>query len=230
MRKTIVRFRKAIIDIAPMMEEANVNTVLNSIKDTSCMALMPQTKDWDERLEELDDLTSEQGELLTKLFDELEVAHDSLAKASSTLGRLSRSLSGKQLLTVLKASICPLIQINALENFWKDPAVTQQKTELPEDTHWRVKLTMTPDPMTEAMRRESVNSPTCLLVATLAYKMLKKFGGSTTLKEMQERYGVRPKQLALYITEWKYLGGTDRKALAVKQRATDDEPEPSTSK
>ena len=57
------------------------------------------------------------------------------------------------------------------------------------------------------------------------YKLLKKFGGGTTQKEMQERYGVRPKQLALYITGRKYLGGTDRKALVKKQRATGDEPE-----
>ena len=77
-----------------------------------------------------------------------------------------------------------------MENFWKDPAITQQKTELLEDTHQRVKLTMIPDPMTETMRHESVNSLTHLLVATLAYKMLKKFGGGTTQKEMQERYGV----------------------------------------
>ena len=53
MKKTTERFRRAIIDIAPMMEEANVNMVLNSINDTSCMALMPQTEDRNERLEEI---------------------------------------------------------------------------------------------------------------------------------------------------------------------------------
>ena len=191
---------------------------------------LPSASDVATQAQELDDLTLEQRELLTELFNKLEVAHDSLAKASSTLGRLSRSLSSKQLLTVLKASIHPLIQINALENFWKDPAVTQLKAELPEDIHRRVKLTMILDPMMEAMKRESINSPTCLLVATLAYKLLKKFGGGKTQNKMQERYGVRPKQLALYITGRKYLGGTDRKALTKKQRATDDEPEPLTSK
>ena len=41
MRKTIVQFRKAIIKITPSMEEANLDTVLNSIKDIACMALMP---------------------------------------------------------------------------------------------------------------------------------------------------------------------------------------------
>ena len=96
------------------MEEANVTTVLKSIKDMSCMALMPQTSDREERLEaimpeldlpdasnvltqaeQLGDLTQEQKGLLAKLFNELEVIHESLARASGTLGRLSRSLNGK---------------------------------------------------------------------------------------------------------------------------------------
>ena len=66
-------------------------------------------------------------------------------------------------------------------------------------------------------------------MATLAYKLLKKFGGGTTQREIQKKYGVRPKQLALCITGRKYLGGMDRKSLAKKRRAIDDEPEPSTS-
>ena len=126
MRKMIIRFRKAIIKITPSMEEENADTVLNSLKDITCTALMPQTEERDERLEEimpeeelpsasdiimqaqeLEDLTLEQREQITELFDELEVAHDTLAKVSRTLARLSRSLSGKQLLTVLTSSIRP---------------------------------------------------------------------------------------------------------------------------
>ena len=121
---------------------------------------LPSASDIVAQAQELDDLTPEQREQLTELFDELEVAHNTLAKVSSTLARLSRSLSGKQLLMVLRSSICPLIQINTLENFWKDPAVNQQKVEVPEDIHKRVKLTMTPDPTMEAIKRETINSPT----------------------------------------------------------------------
>ena len=35
------------------MEEANTDAVLNSIRDTTCMALMPRTEERDERLEEI---------------------------------------------------------------------------------------------------------------------------------------------------------------------------------
>ena len=51
MRITIERFKTATVDIAPYMEDANVTTILKSIKDTSCMALMPQTSDHGEKLE-----------------------------------------------------------------------------------------------------------------------------------------------------------------------------------
>ena len=41
MKITIERFKSAIVEIAPYMEEAKVVSILKSIKDTSCMALMP---------------------------------------------------------------------------------------------------------------------------------------------------------------------------------------------
>ena len=46
---------------------------------------------------------------------------------------------------------------------------------------------------------------------------------------MQEWYQVRAKQLAACITGRKYLGGMDKKYIAKKCKAQDDEPEPSTS-
>ena len=51
MKRTIERFKSAIVEIAPYMEEAKVVSLLKSIKDTSCMALMPPASDHKERLE-----------------------------------------------------------------------------------------------------------------------------------------------------------------------------------
>ena len=114
MKITIEHFKSAIMEIAPYMEEANVASILKSIKDISCMALMLPTSDREEKLEammpeldipdpkntlaqaeQLGNLTQEEKELMGELFDELEVAHESLARASSTRGRLSRSLNSK---------------------------------------------------------------------------------------------------------------------------------------
>ena len=108
MKITIECFKSAIMEIVPYMEEASVASVLKSINDISCMALMPPTSDCEEKLEammpeldipdpknmlaqaeQLGDLTQEQKELMGELFDELEVTHESLVRVSSTLGRLS---------------------------------------------------------------------------------------------------------------------------------------------
>ena len=70
---------------------------------------------------------------------------------------------------------------------------------------------MTPAPSSETLKNEKVNSPTRLVAATLAFKILNKFTSGTTQRKMQDRYDVRPKQLALYLTGRRYLGGSDRK-------------------
>ena len=49
------------------------------------------------------------------------------------------------------------------------------------------------------------------MAATLAFKILNKFTNGTTQKKMQDRYNIKPKQLALYLTGRRYLGGSDRK-------------------
>lgn len=165
MKKNVICFKRVITSIITTMAEVNKTAVLDMIKDPSCMALMPQMEEREEQLQdimpeeelssvsevmawavEIEDLSPEQKSLLTELFDDLEVAHDHLGRACGTLGRLSQSLNGRQLLTVLKASVQSMIQINGLEIFWKEPALAQQKTELPEDKYCRVKLMMIPDP------------------------------------------------------------------------------------
>ena len=132
MKMTIDKIKSALVKIVPSMEEAKETSVLKAIRDMSCTVLMPQDSDQEEKLEAvmpedvlsktegLGDLTKEQKEMIGELFDELEIAHEVLARACSTLGVLSRSLTGKQLLLTLRASVRPLIQLNKLENFGRN--------------------------------------------------------------------------------------------------------------
>ena len=85
---------------------------------------------------------------------------------------------------------------------------------------------MIPDASAESIKRESGNSPTRLLAATLAFHILKRFGQGTTQRNMQELYEVKPKQMALCITGQKYLGGAARHAK--KRRASGEEPSTSS--
>ena len=120
----------------------------------------------------------------------------------------------------------PLVQLNIEERFWKEPAHKSRKTDLPDDLHHWVALTMIPDASTESIKKENNNSPTRLLAATLAFQILKRFGQGPTQRNMQELYEVKPKQLALCITGRKYLGGAERRAR--KQRASGEEPSTSS--
>ena len=53
----------------------------------------------------METLIENEKRLLAELFDALEVVHEQLAVACSTLGRLSRTLKSEQLLVFIKASI-----------------------------------------------------------------------------------------------------------------------------
>ena len=163
MKNAIGKIKAALVEIAPHMEEAKEGSVLKAIKDTSCTALMLPDSDKEERLEammpesdapdledilskakEVGDLNSKQKELMGELFEELETAHKSLVRACSTLGRLSRGLNGRQLLLTLRASVRPLVQLNIIDKFWKDPVQKTQRTDLPDDLHQRVTLMSDP--------------------------------------------------------------------------------------
>ena len=80
-----------------------------------------------------------------------------------------------------------------------------------EDRKSQVMQMITPDTSFHAIRKEEANSPTRLLVAAFAFKIINKFGGSTTQRRMQEIYNIKAKHLAMCITGGKYLGGTKKK-------------------
>ena len=88
------KIKVALVEIAPHMEDAKVEAMLEAIKDKACTALMPPDSDKEEILEammpetetadledlqsnteELGDITTNQKELLGELFEELEMAH-----------------------------------------------------------------------------------------------------------------------------------------------------------
>ena len=168
-------------------------------------------------------LNNNQRDLLRELFEDLEVAHEHTARACSVLAHLSLSLTAPQLMATLKAVTRPLIQVNVLEGLL-DKVKTLRKVELPDDVSARLQITMTPDPKAKSLQKEKENSPTRLLAATVAYKILCRFGNGTMQWEMQAKYSVKAKQLAACLTGHKYLGGTDRKASRKGKASGEEAP------
>ena len=76
------------------------------------------------------DMSEADQKVVAENFESLEIAHDQIATACGLLGRLLRTMRPDQLMTVIKASIRPLIQLNALT-----PIETTPKTppKLPDD-------------------------------------------------------------------------------------------------
>ena len=150
-----------------------------------------------------------------------------MATACRLLSRLSRTLKPPQLLTIIQASIRLLIQLKMLTAL-ETTTTPKKPRELPDEREERVKLMLTPNPQAPLLCKEKANSETGLLTATYAFKILNRFGASTTQKQMQETYLVKPKQFSSCLMGRKYLGSSDRWVKARKRKSL-DEPEPSTS-
>ena len=96
------------------------------------------------------------------------------------MGVLLRTLSSRQLLLLMKAIIQPLVQINRWARLFDDPGRSEKKRDLSENTADRVKVTMIQMPMAKTIKKEKVNSPTKLLAATFAFRIIQRFADGTT--------------------------------------------------
>ena len=244
--ETLEAFKQILSDLTPSMQLADTGTIAKAIRDKYFHTLLPRSDEMEETLQEIlpdeelpgapevirtaemkKEMSEEDKILVAELFSNLEVAHDHMATACSLLSRLSRTLDPPQLLTIVHASIRPLIQLK--EVFPLEVTNRQKKTtEMPDEQEKRVEILLTPDPQAPLLRREKANSETRLLAATYAFKILSSFGSGTTQKHIQETYTVKAKQFSACLTGRKYLGGSDRRARARKRKSS-DEPEPSTS-
>ena len=55
--------------------------------------------------------------IIGELFETLEMAYNHIGRACSLIGALSKTLNSSQLFAVLKASVRPVVHINALPKF-----------------------------------------------------------------------------------------------------------------
>ena len=249
MRQAIINCKAAIMMVMPGMEDADPTIILAAVRDPFCLAIHPQTEENQQKLEDMmplaeipkgediaadihnmEPLIDDQRKHISELFEDMEVAHEHLAHFCSALGILSRTLTSSQLLLLLKASLRPLVQLNIAPGLFEEPRLGQERMELPKEQHKQVKLTMTPIATSGRLSQERPNSMTRLLAAMMTFKILKRFRDGITQHELQQMYGVRPKQLALCIMGKKYMGGSDRKTFERKCRALGDDSIASSSK
>ena len=80
-----------------------------------------------ESIRKIEELMELQRHDISEVFENLEVAHEHLAKSCSLMGVLSRTLSSRQLLLLMKASIHPLVKVNTLAGILDDPKRWKKK-------------------------------------------------------------------------------------------------------
>ena len=229
LKETLENMKTRLVATFSSLDTADINIIINAVKDKEFKVLSPHTEDTEALLEELlsssnlppasnvvravreaDTLLGSDQELIAELLDTLETVHDQLAMVSGLIGRLACTLKPNQLMLVLKSSIRPLIQLRTAAGVDIE-TTTSRPTELPEKQAKRIEIIITPDPNAPQFKKEKINSPMRLLAATYTFKIVNTFADGTTQRGLQEHYQVKAKQLATCITGRKYLGGTDRK-------------------
>ena len=243
LKETLENMRTRLVATFPSLKTADINIIIDVIKDKEFTVLLPRTEETEALLDELlpeneipsatdvtqavreiDTLSKEDQEVIAEVFDTLEVVHNQLATVSGLIGVLARKLKPNQLMLVLKSSIRPLIQLRPIAGVDLE-ASTSKPTELPEKQTRRIEMLITPDPNTSVFKKEKINSPTRLLAATYSFKIINTFADGIT-RGLQERYQVKAKQMAGCITGRKYLGGTECK----RKRSGSDEGATSSKK
>ena len=172
LKQTLENMKTRLVATFPSLDSANINIIVNAVKDKEFKVLLPRTEETETLLEELlpeseiptasdvlrsvketDTLSGSNQELIAELFDTLEAMHDQLATASGLIGRLARTLKPNQLMVVLKSSIRPLIQLRTAAGADIE-ATTSRSAELPETQAERIEIMITPDPNAPHLKKE----------------------------------------------------------------------------
>ena len=112
LKEAIIDCKTTITTVMPLMAKASPTIMLESIKDPSCLAIHPWTdaniqkledmippaeipsgQDMAMNIDNMEPLTDEQRRQISELFEDMELAHEQLARTCSSLAILSRSLN-----------------------------------------------------------------------------------------------------------------------------------------
>ena len=164
MKKAITTYKDEICKMVLGMDLADSDMVWRSIKDKVGLCIQPRSDEIEKqleyiipgeetptagevlkKLEDADKLTKEDTVLICEVFDSLELVHSELASTCSTLSRLDHSLHPKNLITVLKVSIRPLILIKPA-SLLLEPDAPSTSHDLPDDPEERIEKLMIPYP------------------------------------------------------------------------------------
>ena len=252
LRSTVTSLKKLMVKHWQQMAEANVEVVLKSIHDPSCiylhqhlntegvdvMELATEVPEGWTFLRQLPEKVQkmEVWELIVMCFNHLSEVHAHMSSFVANMSSLAKITDPETFDMVMKAAAWPLIQINIPEHYLspvQDPPPKMTTEE------WLSQLEKVLLPWVASLAWEPWYGPTHLLAAAIWLHLKCKFFNGGTTKEACTMFEVQAKQLSKLLSGKVYLGGTGG-ATKGKQKwshtaahegdVAGDDPSPSTKK
>ena len=223
LRLTITSLKKLMVKHWQQMAEANVEVVLRSIHDPSCVYLCQHltTKGVDvtEPVTEVPEgwtflrqlpekvWKTEVQELIVTCFDHLSEAHAHMSSFAANMSSLAKIADPKTFDMVMKAAARLMIQINIPEHYLSLVQDLPPKMTTEECLSWLEKVLL---PRVASLARELQYGLTWLLAAAIWLHLKCKFFNGSTTKEACTTFEVQAKQLSKLLSGKVYLGGSSR--------------------
>ena len=169
----------------------------------------------------IEPLSDELKTTLTSMMEHLAEVHYQAAQAAQNLADLSKTCSSSQIMTLMKFTLRPLVQLEGMLGRIGEETTPRRKRDLPDEIENRANLTLLPNSNMDSLKRESTSSPTLLLAGIIYYQIKKNFGGGCTQIVITLKFGLKPKIVALCLMGKKYQGGKDTKK-GTKWKAPDN--------
>ena len=218
LKSTITSLKKLMVKHWQQMVEADVDVVLKSIHDTSCVCLHQHltTKGIDvtEPVTEVPEgwtflrqlpkkvWKTEVQELIMMCFDHLSEVHAHISSFVANMSSLAKIANPETFDMVMKVAAQLMIQINVLECYLSLVQDPSPKMTAEEHLSWLEKVLL-PRPLSLAW--EPHYRPTWLLAAAVWLHLKCKFFNGTTTKEACTMFEVQAKQLSKLLSGKVYL-------------------------
>ena len=203
------------------MAEANVDVVLKSIHDPSCVYLHQHlTTENVDVVEPVTDVPEgwtflrqlpkkvwkmEVWELIVLCFDHLSEVHTHMSSFVANISSLAKITNPETFNMVMKAAAQPMIQVNVQEHYLSRVQDPPPKTTTEERLSQLEKVLL---PRPSSLTQEPWYRPTRLLAAVVWLHLKCKFFNGRTTKEDCTTFEVQAKQLSKLLSGKVYLGGS----------------------
>ena len=221
LRSTVMSLKKLMVKHWWQMAEADVDVVLKSIHDPSCVYLHQHlTTEGVDVVEPVTDVPEgwtflrqlpekvwkmEVQEFIVSCFDHLLEVHAHMLSFAANISSLAKIADPETFNMVMEAAAQPMIQINVPECYLSPVQDPPMKTTTEECLSWLEKVLL---PQPSSLAQEQWYRPTRLLAAAVCLHLKCKFFNGGTTKEACTMSEVWAKQLSKLLSGKVYLGGS----------------------